>query len=413
MSTYLIIGAGITGMTAGATLSNAGHTAEVVDRSTLIGGKVLEYCCKATDSCARCGVCVAHEQLSGSLAAPGVTTHLGAALDTVTNTGNKVSAHITQKLPAVDYQSCLRCGACIEACPEGCITEYARAELVQYAIDHERCLLHNGTACSACVDACPVSAIRGGSSVVKKTLTADAALIATGHEPFNPVGKPRYGYARSDRVITGAELEEILSHEYHYIDPEESVAFIQCVGSRDPVLGRNYCSAVCCSYALRLARVLKTRRPKADVVIYYIDIQNFDKEFTKLRAELAELGVQFSRGLPFRVDEKADGRLRLMLEDAAGEARIVEHDRVVLSVGMGPAEGATELADQFGLDSGTFGFFSVGAPNVYVSGTCKEPQSIPDSIAAARATALEMQRGGQRAAGAGVAGVGPGKGEGG
>ena len=74
-----------------------------------------------------------------------------------------------------------------------------------------------------------------------------------------------------------------------------------------------------------------------------------------------------------------------------GEDTIVEHDRVVLSVGMGPADDAAAWASLFDLQRDQFGFFtSSSLPNVFVSGTCQEPQNISESMAAARAIALDM-----------------------
>jgi heterodisulfide reductase subunit A-like polyferredoxin len=73
-----------------------------------------------------------------------------------------------------------------------------------------------------------------------------------------------------------------------------------------------------------------------------------------------------------------------------GEDTIVEHDVVVLSVGMGSAIESEKVAELFSLTRDDFGFFSSSSPQVFVSGTCKEPLSIPDSMAAARAIAVDM-----------------------
>jgi heterodisulfide reductase subunit A len=233
--------------------------------------------------------------------------------------------------------------------------------------------------------------VEANGPVTGETLTGDGALIATGHEPFNAERKPRYGYERLRKVFTGTEAEQLLNHQSYLTAPDENVAFIQCVGSRDPQIGRNYCSAVCCSYALRIAGMLKYRNPDASITIYYIDIQNFDKNFTRFKQQLVDMGVSFVRGLPFKVEELAGGALKLLREvpDGDGES-IVEHDAVVLSVGLGPADEADALAEQFGLARDAFGFFETETPNVFVSGTCKAPMSIPESIASAKATALEM-----------------------
>ena len=64
MSRYLILGGGISGCTAGAELAGLGHQVTILEQAARFGGKLLDYCCKATDSCSRCGVCVAASQLA-------------------------------------------------------------------------------------------------------------------------------------------------------------------------------------------------------------------------------------------------------------------------------------------------------------------------------------------------------------
>lgn len=389
MKNYIVVGAGVSGCTAAYTLANQGVGVTIVERESVAGGKVLEYCCKATDSCSRCGVCVAHTQVYDTLAHPNVRLLTGAEVTKLAESREKTVVHILQKNPAIDYSLCEFCGDCMAACPEQCISRYQRGELVQYVIDYSRCRLHKGEACDLCVKACSAGAITADGAERKTTVSGEAMLLTTGHAPFKAERKPRYGYSRSDKIITGAEAEAFLSENTDLVGARD-IAFIQCVGSRDPVIGRNYCSAVCCSYALRLARILKYRNPEVRVTIYYIDIQNFDKEYNLLRKEIEDLGVVFKRGLPFRVDELANGKLRCMVENMDGEESLVEHDLVVLSVGMGPDERAADTAEIFGIQQDEFGFYVPGGGQVYTTGTCREPQSIPESMAAAKSAAAEM-----------------------
>ena len=52
----------------------------------------------------------------------------------------------------------------------------------------------------------------------------------------------------------------------------ESVAFIQCVGSRDESLGHLWCSRACCGYALRLAGLIKEMLPQCGISFFYMDL---------------------------------------------------------------------------------------------------------------------------------------------
>jgi heterodisulfide reductase subunit A len=197
--------------------------------------------------------------------------------------------------------------------------------------------------------------------------------------------------------MTGLEAERTLSREAALPGADgraaASVAFIQCVGSRDPGLCRNFCSAVCCAYALRMARLLKARQIGAEVTVYYIDIQNFDKVFTPFREGIEALGVRFVRGIPSSVSRAGSGRLGLLIEDPNGNRTTAQHDAVVLSVGMSPAEGAPRVAELFSLTEDEFGFFGHCGSRpgrIVAAGTCVEPQSIVESIASGRAAAQEL-----------------------
>ena len=390
MSNYLIIGSGISGCSAGFELAELGHEVHIAETGSRIGGKVLSYCCKATEECSRCGVCVAHTKLSQVLKHRRIHFSTGAEIRAASTHGRKISIDVSRSNPSIDYHSCIDCGRCVVACPEQCITRLGTAEVVQYSINLARCVLQNGEACTACAEACPTGAISCGNGATESYgIEADGVLVATGHEPFDAVRKLRYGYGRLDNVITGVEAEATLAEQDSLGEGADSVAFIQCVGSRDPQIGNNYCSSVCCAYALRLARIVKHRTPQTEVTIYYIDIQNFDKTFTVLREELINSGIRFVRGVPFRVERASNGKLKLYGEGAGREESISEHDVVVLSVGMEPAPGTEALADLFKIERDEFGFLR-DHKQVYISGTCREPQSIVDSMASARATALRM-----------------------
>ncbi|GAK60865.1 4Fe-4S ferredoxin, iron-sulfur binding [Candidatus Vecturithrix granuli] len=391
MGKYSIIGAGISGCTVALELAGQGHEVTLLEAKSVIGGAVLDYACKATDECSRCGVCVAVTQISQAIQHQRITTIVAASLQAVNPHNTHLDFRLTRKNPAIDYHICTFCDLCISACPEGCITKIQRGELIQYAFEYERCRLHQGNACGLCAEQCPQQAISAQSLFTEMQFSSDAVLIATGHAPYNAAQHVRFGYGRLANVMTGLEAEQILSRQSSLGDPAEDVAFIQCVGSRDPRIGRNYCSSVCCAYALRLAHIIKYRHPETPVTIYYIDIQHFDKTFSLFRKSVEASGVRFVRGIPFLIDRSSSGKLKLHIENMDGEETIVEHDRVVLSVGMGPADDASQCASFFGLERDQFGFFTSSTlPNVFVSGTCQEPQSISESMTAARAIALGM-----------------------
>ncbi len=387
MKSALVVGAGVTGCSAALELARRGTSVTILERSGRIGGKVLSYCCKATDSCSRCGVCVAHEAIAEALRHPKIRFVPNAVVESVDDSGARIALRAAIRGPRIDLRACIDCGKCAKACPEKSISRYSRGGLVQYSVDLSTCRVAAGSECTLCAKACPVDAIDASEPGQSLRIAADGVLVATGHETFDPVVKPRLGYRRLPNVMTGLEAEQALAGRLD-LGPG-SVAFIQCVGSRDPSLDRNFCSGVCCAYALRMARVLKTRNPQSDVTVYYIDIQHFDKEQSAFRADVQRAGVKLVRGIPSSVSPSG-GRLALTIDDPATGSTTALHDTVVLSVGMRSADGAEDVAARFGLGRDAFGFFSAASGRIRAAGTCVEPQSMIEAMASGRAAALAL-----------------------
>ena len=390
MTKTLIIGGGISGCTAALELAQSNNSVTLLESHNRIGGNVLDYCCKATKDCSQCSVCIAFTHFNEFYHNKSINLITGASVTSVAKTGGGKTARIVRSHPIIDHKNCISCNACVSACPEKCITKDQKGNFTQYAIDYSHCRIHQGKECTVCADVCPTKAVECGQKTSELEIGYDQVIIATGHDAFDPKHKPRYGYGQFKNVITGKEAEALLAHRRSLGDGGEDVAFVQCVGSRDPHIGRNYCSSICCAYALRIARVLKYNDPDSKITIYYIDIQNFDKTFTHLHNELIESGIRFVRGLPFTIEENGNGKLKLLIEDAKNNTTVAFHDRVVLSVGLAPSSSASNMAEIFNLKQDEFGFLQSDDKDVYICGTCHEPMNISDSIAGARAAAYEI-----------------------
>ncbi|MCX6090338.1 MAG: FAD-dependent oxidoreductase, partial [Candidatus Atribacteria bacterium] len=79
-------------------------------------------------------------------------------------------------------------------------------------------------------------------------------LVATGVRPFDARLTSNLGYGTLPGVFTGYDIEKSLNTEgIQRFSTSHRIAFIQCVGSRNFLKKRGYCSQVCCRYALRIA----------------------------------------------------------------------------------------------------------------------------------------------------------------
>ena len=107
MAKFLIIGAGISGCTAGLELANQGSDVEIVEVTGTIGGKIPGYSCKATDNCSRCGVCTAHIQFKESVHHENIRFTTGASVESVFQKDGKTEVTITRVNPNIDLKKCI------------------------------------------------------------------------------------------------------------------------------------------------------------------------------------------------------------------------------------------------------------------------------------------------------------------
>ncbi|MBM3302319.1 MAG: CoB--CoM heterodisulfide reductase iron-sulfur subunit A family protein, partial [Deltaproteobacteria bacterium] len=284
---------------------------------------------------------------------------------------------------------CTHCDKCIEVCPgEGALDRSPLDGAL--CVREDACLFFKDGSCRSCVEACPEGAINLDARGEEIRLDASALVLACGFKPFDPADKPRFGYGRVPGVISGLDLDAMLRSDSFYQGEGEkrirSVAFIQCVGSRDPKLGLNYCSRVCCGYALRLARLLKHRFEGIEPVMFYMDIQSFDRDFER-RLDAARREVRLVRAIPSEVRAGADGRPELIYY-GPNETRVSEsYDLVVLSIGISPDPANESLGVLLGAGSNQDGFVgsegeevSSGAPGVFVAGAVQGPKSITETV---------------------------------
>ncbi len=116
----------------------------------------------------------------------------------------------------------------------------------------------------------------------------------------------------------------------------KTVAFIQCAGSRDKD-HLPYCSAVCCRVSLKQAMYVREQHPDADVYILYKDIRSPGQYEDFYRRVQEEPGVFFTKGDVIGVEPIVGDRLKINVENTLIDPKIeVEADLVVLATGMVP-----------------------------------------------------------------------------
>lgn len=402
----LVIGAGVAGLSAALSLVKRGYGVYLVERQDHVGGNAASYGCKARDFCLGCGVCAAEdlmEEMAGKRQ-EGLIVLTRAEVDSVREDSGNFAVTIAQAALRIDPERCTACGICREACPRGAIFPSPRPGNPQvYRVDEETCTRMSGGVCEACVNACPSGAINFGSQGRTVSLEVRGIIVATGFEPADPRLVPELGYGRFPGVFAGPEVEALLrdpSPDALSVVRGPRIAFIQCVGSRNVQLGRNYCSEVCCKYALRMGSALKSLNPGIEeIAVFYTDLQTAGKKFPDVFRKI-EKDFRLVRGVPTQVRPGVGGTLTVKYEDVCGATvRYENFNTVILSTGIWPRRDARDLAAVLGINTDEFGFFAgsdpanpflTNRPGIITAGCCQRPCGLSDSIASGEAAAMEM-----------------------
>ena len=175
-----------------------------------------------------------------------------------------------------------------------------------------------------------------------------AIIQATGFRHYDANRLPEFGYADSADVITQAELEELVSAERGALlrrpsnrQPIERVVFIQCAGQRSTRAGHlSYCSGFCCAASIKQAMYFKAQNPEIDTTLLYTDLRTPGSGGEDFYRSGQSRGITFTRGVAEKVAIEGES-LRVRYRDLILEESIELHaDLVVLATGLLPNSGA-------------------------------------------------------------------------
>ena len=208
-------------------------------------------------------------------------------------------------------------------------------------------------------------------------------------------------------MITSMELERMMSPEGPTKgevirpskgEPPESVAFIQCVGSRSEKEGElAYCSKLCCPNSVKNALLLKERFPELDIFVFHNGIRTSGNRQEKMFLEARKQGVIFVQCFP----EILDGQVLSFSDPLLGQDRLLRKafDLVVLAVGVVPTAG--EMSSLLGVPLGKRGFIkednqlaptSTPTKGIYFAGAVGSPADIKQCIEQAGSAATQISK---------------------
>jgi quinone-modifying oxidoreductase subunit QmoA len=233
---------------------------------------------------------------------------------------------------------------------------------------------------------------------VIKELDCASIVFATGWSPYDAAKMENLGFGKIKNVITNMMMERYASNSGptagKIVRPSdnkaiESIAFVQCAGSRDENhLG--YCSAVCCMATLKQASYVREQYPEAQIYIFYIDLRAPGKYEAFLQKSQADPLIKMIKGKVAKIEQDSAGGVIVTAEDIEGGGRIHQTvDMVVLATGMEPGLKGSGLKVDIKYQEDGFVAAEGQSAGFYAAGVAKRPADVTTSLQDATAMALK------------------------
>ena len=284
----LVVGGGIAGITLAVEAAETGRDVVLIEKEAYLGGRVTRMHQYFPKLCpASCGLEINFKHIRNN---PRITVLTQAELERLGGGPGEYEA-VVRISPRYVSGACTLCGDCANVCPAERLDDFndglskTKAAYLPhtlafpslFVIDRKAC----PEGCRACVEACRYGAVNLDQQVERRTIRASAVVAATGWRPYDATKLDNLGFGKYRNVVTNFIMERLAANNgptgSKLVRPSdgkapESVAFVQCAGSRDEN-HLPYCSAVCCAASLKQASYVRAACPDARITIFYIDIR--------------------------------------------------------------------------------------------------------------------------------------------
>jgi len=226
-----------------------------------------------------------------------------------------------------------------------------------------------------------------------------ALIWATGWDPFD--ARVVEGLGAHANMISNVQMERLAAPTGptggRIIRPSDgkeiqSVAFVQCAGSRDDN-HLKHCSSVCCTASLKQARYVRAQYPDAHIYVYYIDLRTPGQLELFLAESQKDSRLHLIKGKVAKVTEDApSGDLLVEAEDVLAGRRISQKvGLVVLATGMVPALAKDPVLPRGALTRDAQGFLAgtQPLPGFFTAGCARRPMDVAASVRDASSAALK------------------------
>jgi quinone-modifying oxidoreductase subunit QmoA len=403
----LVVGGGMSGITAAIEAAEAGYDTYIVEKNPYLGGRVAQLHNYFPKLCPPyCGLEINFRRIKQN---PRVRFFTMAEVEKIS--GEEGNFDVTIRLsPRYVNEKCTSCGKCAEACTieienpfnygmdkmKAAYLPHVMAYPMRYVLDPA---LVNSNEAQKVKEACPYDAIDLDMAAKTMELKVGSIVWATGWKPYDANKLDTYGFEQYPDVITNVMLERLASWtgptQGKIVRPSdgkapETVAFVQCAGSRDEN-HLPYCSGICCLASMKHATYVREQYPDAKITIFFIDVRATDRMEDFYNKVKADENIQFFKGKVAQINQDADNkRLVLKVEDTTKETlNEISVDLVVLATGMQPNTAENPIPDQVSYDDYGFVASQNAKPGVYAAGCTRVPTGVSESVQDGTAAALK------------------------
>ena len=365
---FIVVGAGISGIRTALNFAELGYKVCLLDRSASSGGILNQLDHQFPDNhCGMCRMLPMIDRDSGlQLCLRKGVFHKNIEFMPQTQVVDvqglvgQLKITVTKQAAGIDPLRCTGCGNCESVCPETTPDQFNAHLSMRKAvylpiphqipnfrvIDWETC-----TRCAECLKVCPVKAINLENKPHTFKVEAAALILSQGAELYDPIVSDLYGYGQLSSVVTATAFERMLSSSgpYKKYKNIKKIAWIQCVGSRNLMLGADYCSNVCCMFSVKEALLAYDRIPDGEFTIFYMDLRAYGRDFQKFVDQAESKGIRLIRCRIHSIEpfENTDA---LRISYFKSGAIIDEvFDLAVLAVGRRPGQALPVYADHDGV----------------------------------------------------------------
>ncbi len=401
----LVVGGGISGLTSALEAAEVGNDVFLVEKSAYFGGRVAQLNQYFPKLCPpSCGLEINFRRLKDNRK---IRTYTMTTVKEVNGTPGNYDVTL-EVAPRYVNSNCTACGDCAEACPDEIDNDfnfgmdktkaaYLPHEMAfprRYVISKEG-LSEDGA--EAVKSACKYNAV--DLDMETKTVTVNVASIiwATGWTPYDATKMDNLKFGQSDAIVTNMMIERMAAPSGPtggaIVRPGdnkeiESIAFVQCAGSRDEN-HLEYCSHICCMASLKQMTYVRERYPDAKISVFYIDLRTPGK-YEKFREKLtADENATFIKGKVADIIPESDGGVTVVAEDAVSGTKVKQKvDMAVLATGMQPSLDVDGAPVELNMDVNGF----VIADNdkaMFTAGCAKKAADVVTSAQTSTAAALK------------------------